>query len=364
MSADLEIRFAGMLRLDMPYFGLSAEGARERRREERASLSAFVDDAVRDGVSYLVFTGDLFSEENLSFETVDYLLSVFEGNPDMHFVILPGASDPISEDSLYRSGRLPANVSVFHEQSLSRIDFPEVSFYGSAALSPDPLLLSDRKAADDGRLQVLLLHCPDPDSALLQAVDGFSADVTLFAGRSEAGKRIYREAPLVFSTGFSVGKTREEIGDGVYTALFAKAGEGSFAITLSESLYTNRRYLAASLDLTGVQNMRDVHARMEALVSSLPHPANSFLTLRLTGELPVAMLLPSTPELHGLSGLSVIDDTAPTAGTEVLSREMSVRGELYRSLSPGFSEEDPEDRRTVIESFRLGLRAIDDREAE
>ncbi len=364
MDSELLIRFAGKIRLDTPYFGLSPERARDRRREERATLTAFVDAAAEAGVHYVVFTGDLYSAENLSFETAEFLLDLFEGHKSLRFVILPGLSDPADEDSLYRSGRLPSNVSVFTEEGLSRVDFPDASFYGTATASPAPALLAEQTASDDGRLQVLLLYSPTVSDALLAAAGDFAADVTLLAGGDAAGYRVHKDAPLMLSTGFSVGKTAHDLGDGVYTELRATAGDSRYALALSSALYTNRRYLSATLDLSGVHTLRDVQARLEDYITSLPHISDSYLLLTLTGELPVTMLLPSTPESYGLYGLTVCDDTRPTAGTEVLMREMSVRGELYRSLSPGFSEEDDEDRKTVIESFRLGLRAIDDREAE
>ncbi len=361
MEETIKIWLGGGIRLDAPFYGLSPERARTRRREMREELLSLLTRAAQEKVSYLVFMGNLFYEENLSFETAEFLINAFEKQPELRIILLPGHTDAAHPDAFYLSGRLPQNVSVFTDAACARFDFPEVSFYASASANPAPALFADKRAASDGRLQVLLAYAEAPDDALLSAARDFSADVTVYGGIPSPASYVKETRPLVLFTGFAVGHTPEELDFGSFTSLTATRGHDGYLFSLDRIPYARRRYLKKDLDLTGVRSLVEVQARIDSTARELDYAGDTHLLLRLTGDIPVDMLLPATPEADGLYALTIIDDTVPSVGTDALLREMSVRGELYRSLAGGFSAEESDDRRAIIEAFRLGLQAIDDR---
>jgi len=73
---------------------------------------------------------------------------------------------------------------------------------------------------------------------------------------------------------------------------------------------------------------------------------------------------PTDAEGLSLYGMKLIDNTLPDLNTDYLRRDMSVRGELYRSLEGGLLAAHEEDRRAVSAAIRLGLAALDDRDPD
>ena len=61
----------------------------------------------------------------------------------------------------------------------------------------------------------------------------------------------------------------------------------------------------------------------------------------------------------GLRTLKIKNDTLPVLSGEGLARDITLRGELYRTLLPKLESEDPTERRTAAAALRIGLFAID-----
>ena len=53
--------------------------------------------------------------------------------------------------------------------------------------------------------------------------------------------------------------------------------------------------------------------------------------------------------------------TLPLMDGGALAEDMTVRGELYRTLLPMMQNGSPEERRTAASALRIGLRALDGR---
>ena len=60
----------------------------------------------------------------------------------------------------------------------------------------------------------------------------------------------------------------------------------------------------------------------------------------------------------GLYELELLDRTTPTFDAAYLEKDMTVRGELYRSLLPRLTEGSPEERATAARALRMGLAAL------
>jgi hypothetical protein len=66
-------------------------------------------------------------------------------------------------------------------------------------------------------------------------------------------------------------------------------------------------------------------------------------------------------DAFGLYHFDIVDKTLPLYGTEALKRDMSVKGELFRSLLPLLESEDEEQRLVAARAFREGLAALENR---
>ena len=60
-----------------------------------------------------------------------------------------------------------------------------------------------------------------------------------------------------------------------------------------------------------------------------------------------------------ISELQIRNNTFPLHDSDYLMRDPSLRGELYRTLLPKLSSDDPDERQCATKALRLGLCAID-----
>ena len=67
-------------------------------------------------------------------------------------------------------------------------------------------------------------------------------------------------------------------------------------------------------------------------------------------------------DAFGLYYFKVIDKTLPLFGTEWLKRDMSVKGQIFRALSPDLHSDDEEKKLITAKALRIALAALDNRE--
>src|SRR5262245_17190132 len=109
------------LHLGAPFGWLPAERREERRRDQRAALERAVREAIERSVHAILVPGDLFDQEGVDADTLQFALAAFRVPGCPPVFISPGNHDPYSETSLYWNLRLlkaramswPDHVHVF-----------------------------------------------------------------------------------------------------------------------------------------------------------------------------------------------------------------------------------------------------------
>ena len=69
-------------------------------------------------------------------------------------------------------------------------------------------------------------------------------------------------------------------------------------------------------------------------------------------------------DAFGLYYFNMIDKTLPTYGTESLKRDMSMKGQIYRSIYPDLFSDDEEKRLISAKALRIALAALEGRELQ
>ena len=116
--------------------------------------------------------------------------------------------------------------------------------------------------------------------------------------------------------------------------------------------------------MNGASSADDIREKIVDFVKMQGYGEETYLRLTLVGSLPAEMGRPDTTDGLSLYGIRLVDNTLPDLNTEYLRRDMSVRGELYRSLEGGLLAAHEEDRRAVSAAIRLGLAALDNRDPD
>ena len=127
-------------------------------------LSSVVDAVKRLDGDALLLAGDVFDNERVSDEVVEWFISQM-ALVDVPVVVLPGNHDLAHETSVYRRGPFldtPANLSVISEPLGQTLAFPQLDLelWGRAMLSHTPSFrpLDGMPEPTDGRWLVAMAH--------------------------------------------------------------------------------------------------------------------------------------------------------------------------------------------------------------
>lgn len=154
--------------------GLDEEKARVRRRELREILPRACDLARERGVEIVLIPGDLFDDESVTQDTVNYAIDHLAGLSPVPVVIAPGNHDFYSLGSPY-SGELlearkqrswPGNVHIFRDGTWSTIEIiPGSGVHVTGMAHSANALFADRllsrpvpRAVSDRGLDILIFH--------------------------------------------------------------------------------------------------------------------------------------------------------------------------------------------------------------
>ena len=100
------------------------------------------------------------------------------------------------------------------------------------------------------------------------------------------------------------------------------------------------------------------------MISDKKYDNETALKVELVGTVDPRFVIPTNMEYDafGLYYFTMIDKTLPLYGTESLRRDMSVKGEVYRSFYPSLMSKDENERVLAARAFRIALAALENRE--
>ena len=361
--------------LDAPFVGLTAEKSEERRRVLRSSFMRMMQ-YVRDSkINVVLMSGDIFDTEYATNTTAEVLIREFKNCPDTVFIISPGQHDYYNGNPIYSSGRLPKNCFVFSSDKLSRFDFEEynVTVYGWAfmesSLTENPLM--DRQVDDATRVNIVCAYADLDGKAdsgrcpiALTDIKKFGADYYALGSRHEASRfssasgSKYCYAGSLECTGF------DEAGIGGVNLISITYSDGELSIENKKMAFGHVHFETEQLDITGVNTSNEIISRISRMISDKKYDSETALRVELTGYVDPRFSVPMNMEndAFGLYYFNVIDKTLPLYGTEGFKRDMSVKGEIYRSLYPRLTSSDENERLLAAKAFRIALAALENRE--
>lgn len=365
------------IHLDTPFVGLSPEKSDERRRGLRATFMRMMEYVRNGGIDYVFISGDLFDTDYATNGTAELLIREFRNCPETVFIISPGKHDAYANNPIYSTDRLPDNCFVFDSDRLSRFDFNDdkLTVYGWGFLADRVLEnpLYDKQVDDISKINIVCGYA-DLDSDLETALcplstedlKRFGADYYALGSRHEGGEfvnlddSLYGYPGALESTGF------DEPGMGGAKLIAVRYNNGELSIDAKNMSFGQIAFRKDSINITGVDTNNEIINRVSRLVSDKKYGADTALRLELTGYIDPRYIVPKNlgSDAFGLYSLEIIDKTMPLYGTEKLSRDMSMKGEVYRRLLPLLESEDEEERLVAARAFREALAALENREID
>lgn len=364
--------------LDTPVIGMTPEKSDERGRDIRTAFLKLMEFVRSEEADFVLISGDLFDVDFVTNTTAEILIRELRNCPASEFIIAPGRYDPYKNNPIYASGRLPENCHVFSTTTLDRFDFPEknVTIYGWAfeeeSLTVNPLY--DRSVDDISKINVVCGYA-DLDGAVdsercpisKEELGKFGADYYALGSRHERTDYTEIEASLYSYPGALESIGFDEPGIGAVNRFTVGYKKGEISIgTKKSAVFGHLEFKTETVDVTGISQRGEIVNRISRLISDKKYGQDTALRIVLVGDVDPRFIIQSHLEsdAFGLYFFEMQDKTMPLYGTERLMRDMTSAGEIYRQLLPMMHSENEEERLIGARAFRVGLAALEGRDAD
>ncbi len=365
------------IHLDSPYIGLAPEKSDERRQGLRTTFMRMMEYVRGGGINYVLISGDLFDIEYATNSTAELIIREFRNCPETKFIIAPGKCDHYIDNHIYTSERLPENCYIFSSDKLSRFDFEEdkLTIYGWAFMNEQHVEnpLYDRETDDISKINIVCGYA-DLDADIesrncpiaTEDLKTFGADYYAFGSRHQGtdilslGDSLYGYAGALEATGF------DDMGVGGAKLITIKYDNGELSIDAKNMSFGRIMFKEETIDITGVDSGNEIINRISRIVAENKYSSETALKLSIVGSVNPRFVVPKNldNDAFGLYSFEIIDKTLPIYGTEPFLRDMTVKGEVYRTLLPMLKSEDEETRLVAARAFREALAALENRDIE
>ncbi len=361
----------GDLHLDSPFSGgdiLRSENGRKRLRALFRKMMKFVREKEYDLV---LIPGDLYDTGFLCEESAEMIREEF-ASLSCPVVISPGNHDPYEKGSFYASASFSQNVHVFSEERLGKFEFEELGavVYGYAFTSSshkeNPL---EGFFADSDKIKLLCAHSEVGVPLSVYAPMSYG-DIEA-SGFDYAALAHIHKAPEVYSSlrltaaysGFAEGRGFDEIGKGSALSLsIFETGEKK-EIKYERLSFSEYSFEMLPINVTGFQCDDDIASLIEREIDTLGFGENNSIRVLLVGLISIDF----SPNLSYIKKrcasrvdyFEIKDNTLPLADAKALAKDMTLRGELFRTLEEKLNSNDTRERNLAAMALRIGLTALD-----
>ncbi len=354
----------GDLHLDSAFCSAGAIAAEAERERQRRLLKRIFALAEGEDCDMLLMSGDVFDSVYVTPETASLFCRLC-ADFKRPVVIAPGNHDPYVEGGFYKNGGLPDNVFVFSSPELQYFDFAELGVtvagyaFTSSALTLSPLCVEARPRETAEGTLLLCAHC-DLGAAVSKYAPVTEEDIAKHGFDYAALGHAHNPSDMgerVRYCGFAEGRGFDETGDGgVWVADLGKDGE----ISVTRHRVSEIRYVISELSVDGAADMEELIAKVRAEAER--YDKGTYLRLRLfgvtamDGEMDRAALARAA---DATAFVEIEDVTIALPDGAALEKDLTLRGEFFRTLRPRLVSDSAEERKRAVRALRIGLAAID-----
>lgn len=361
----MRILHAADLHLDSAFAALSAEKARQRRREIREIPDRLAALAREEKVDLVLLAGDLFDGQRVFPETVQRLKGALR-NMECPVFIAPGNHDPYIRTSPYAGEEWPENVHIFCSEKLRAVEIARHPCVVHGAAFTDQHRTSEALAEyvvpEDGRIHLLCLHgaVDELDSEYgnisMQQIarSGFDylalGHIHRYSGAKTCGKSVWAYSGCPEGRGFDEPNDKG--------ALIVEVERGHAQLRFVP--LCRRRYRILRADVTDC-------TAAEALERVMPSTAAEDICRVIftgeTGEDGVDLRGLEADYAHRFYALQLRDETTIAEDIWQRAGEDSLRGLFLRELRTRYDgAASEEEKEIIISAVRFGLAAMDGRD--
>jgi DNA repair protein SbcD/Mre11 len=349
----------------------------DRKREAiRGTFRRIMDDARHHEVDFVLIAGDLFEQDRVSPDTIEFLKQQFESLDAIRVFISPGNHDPARKGSPYREEVWPSNVHIFGAEEFQSVELPDLGIritgFGYVGTHLEDRYFQKLGVLPGGLFNIVLSHGSDISRAPVGKSNHGPFTIEEIVGKNIqycALGHYHQQHQLpnpiddtqIWYSGIPEGRGWDE--EGACGYLLGEVVDGTARI---ESRFCNQ-YPLKTLTI----DCDDFSTREQVLDAILQQRGAQFdpktiLRVQLAGTLDPKLDL-SLTELEERLAEEVLyiqwnDRTHPALDFDVIAYEKTLRGRFVRILNERLAAAT-EENRTVLERARLyGVQALSGRD--
>lgn len=349
--------------LDCPFLGLAPDKSKERRQETRNTFVRAIRYAHEQGIDLVLITGNLVDHSYATLDTMKLLAEAFALAPNCQFVVCPGPHDPMVEGSIYKMGTFPQNVTFFDSTApqVKRFENLGVSVVGWAytdtvyAGFPLDATMPQTQMGD----MVIVAGYAKEGGSITQ-IGNFGGDyAALSGGNLFDGFHRVNTTTYAFSGALEHSSFDEPGFGGANLVTLNQVGDVVRCETARVDLGA-RRYVMEQFDVTGMSGPGEVVTKISSFVEERGYGSETALRVNLVGYTPIGFSIPKSinAETFGVYVFEIDDRTLPAFDESTVARDMTVRGEVLRTLIPKMRMGTEEERQRAAQAMKIALAAL------
>lgn len=369
----IKILHTADIHLDSPFSLCDVRKAAARKTELRGTFTSMMMYVRTEGYNLVIISGDLFDTGYATTDTLNLVVDEFVKCPNCKFVIAPGNHDPLTDRSPYKKVQFPDNVYIFSSEDITKFSFDDlgIDVYGWAftdsVKTTNPLRKGKIKL-DPNKYNILAAHaeitygesdyCPVTENEL-----GMSGFDYVALGHIHQGGEIKKIGNTFYAySGCLEGRSFDECGPKGAIVLKFEDIKNKNEVRFGQKKFSKRRYEKYDVDVSGLERIEDVYARVRDVVISNKCGEDTLLRIKLVGVVSPRFKI-DTSQINsqnlGVFYFEIIDATSPLLDYEELMNDISIRGTFFRELLPKLKSDNEDERRIAAEALRYGLSALE-----
>lgn len=363
----VRIMHVGNVFLDGTMPALRRDREEHRMTEKRLAFSRLMRVVREEGVSLVLFSGNLVDGTFAAQDTIRFLCDLFEASPTCQFVICTGEADKYEGNSIYSYESFPDNVHIFTSPNPAFVELEAqgIVVYGwGYAADKSVLPVFEGLVLDKTKYNVF---CGTDNtegkagaSPLWQSMRALGADYLALTKRNVGffGFEVTAGGIGAYSGSFESEGFAECAVPG-YNLLELRKTENGYETHPVRRALGTLRYAEEHIDISSLSE-KELEKEIFTLVAKKGYGEETVLRVVYTGCVAPDCLPVCRRDggRFGLYALYIRDESLPTKEADYLEREDSVAGALYRALLPRMKEGAPEERMEAVRAFRVGYAAL------
>jgi len=349
--------------------GMSPSVSKQRREDLRSSLKRIMGKAKELSVNAITIAGDLYEQERVSSDTLNFLMAQLAAIAPIPVIIAPGNHDPYFSGSPYHQLRWSSNVSVFSSPELSPYQLSSnITIWGAAHNSPSfRTNVVEHFRTPPASCSILLIHGSDTTRVPLgkEAHCPFAPDQIASSGAKFGLLGHYHKAMLIGTDKPICGYpgSPEPLGfdeEGSHYVILLDIDADKIVAQLIPVNTTI--YRKVEIDVSSALSVEDIIQSIRAL-SNPDDEKRTMVRVSLEGELHPDVEMDLESIMHGCHDLfrflNVENHSNPAYDLESIAQEPTVRGTFVSRMMNRIGQcTTDSEKNIVLQAVVYGLRAL------